>query len=598
MPESHFYYSENGDKIFLRPSKDALSIAYKRELPPKDLKKLVRGDDQLARFIASPELKSLRIVLYKRGPSARVPMKRFAERIYRSPQIAYVSPVYYLNETPVIITDQFIASFKKNVTQSAIDDLNAANDVEVIEDPSLNLGPNTFLLRVRKPGMRGSLDMANRYFESGLSQYSEPNFIEIVSINSPFIPNDPLFRHQWHLPRISAPEAWDITQGNQVIVVAVLDEGVDTDHDDFASAAKFHMNHDFFSGDMDPRPTPHTPENHGTAVAGIATADANNRIGVTGVAPNCRLMALRITDAPPSGTPRARLVSAIRHAVDNGAAVLNNSWRTAPPLAAPIRRALDHAVNTGRTGKGCVLVFITGNDNLPVSTQSGPAAYQRTIAVGACTDGDVRADYSNYGTEINLCAPSDGGRNAITTTDRTGDTEGYNAPRATPPRRDPKRVDSDYTTQFGGTSAAAPQVAAVAALMVSENDNLTWDQVRYILEASADKIDSGNTDAVGRYRASGHSQWYGYGRLNAFEAVKGARSSVPDRDFVQRVTVTLRRVSGDCFVSTKVLHAIDARQRRAESVTDTFIRGGPDGFLRAELKVGPLDLSDEINVDR
>ena len=113
--------------------------------------------------------------------------------------------------------------------------------------------------------------------------------------------------------------------------------------------------------------------------------------------------------------------------------------------------------------------------------------------------------------------------------------------------------------------------------MISVAPDLTRDQLKFVLEATSDKVDFANTSAIGRYQASGHSQFYGFGRVNAFEAVKGARSSVPDRDFVQSVRVTLRRTSGNRFVATKVIQTIDARLRQDETATDIFVRSGPDG---------------------
>ena len=172
-------------------------------------------------------------------------------------------------------------------------------------------------------------------------------------------------------------------------------------------------------------------------------------------------------------------------------------------------------------------------------------------------------------------------------------SQGYNPPSS---GSDPLS-NSNYTGTFGGTSSSSPLAAGISALMLATNPDLTWEQVRYILEATAEKIDSANTNPVAQYQPNGHSQWYGYGRVNAFEAVKGARSSVPDRDFVHRITVTLRRTSGDRFVSTKIVRPIDARQRRAETGTEAFVRSGPDGFLRTEMSIGSLELLDEVEVD-
>jgi len=605
MSDLDFYYSSEGAKVSLKRSKDTLAIAYRKEVPAKDLKKLIRGDEQLAKFIVSVELQRRRVVLYKRSAAARASLEAFAERILRSELIAYISPVYYRGKIPVVVTDEFIVAFRPDVSRQIIEQLNAAQDSEILEE--FDFTPTTFLLRSKSPAQRGALDAANRYFETGLVDYAEPNFIQIRELKSPFVPNDPLFPQQWHLNRVQAPAAWDITRGDPSVIIAIVDDGVDLDHEDFASPGKIVPGRDFVSGDPDPRPG--AGDDHGTAVAGVATADGNNGIGVTGMAPNCRLIALRLV-----GVASVALeAQAFRFAADNDAAIISNSWGPPDgggpaPLPGIVRAAIDYATNTGRGGRGCVVLFAAGNGNESISspaTLDGYASYERVIAVAACNDRDVRSGYSDFGPEVDICAssdgtsaqpglwagyPPDGSALAIFTTDRMGNL-GYNPPA--PPGVDPAGGAVNYTGTFGGTSSAAPLAAGLAALMLSIAPDLTWRQVRYILEATADKIDAANTDPVGQYQANGHSQWYGYGRVNAFEAVKGARSSVPDRDFVHRVTVTLRRTVGDRFVSEKVIQAIDARRRQAETASTVFVRGGPDGFLRAEL----APLFDEVEVD-
>jgi len=585
MPDM-FYYSTNGDRITLRPSVDTLVIAYRGDVPPKNLETLIRHDDQLARFIVGPELSRRRIVLYKRSAGTRTPLADFAARIVRSEQTAYVDVVYYLAGQPVVISDEFIAAFKLDTPEQAIVNLNSTNGVEVVE--RFDFAPNTYLLRVREPGIQGTLEVANRYYESGLVEYAEPNFIRTAELSAPFIPNDPLFPSQWHLPRIQAPDAWGITQGNHAVTIAIVDTGVDIDHEDFASAGKVVAGQDVQSGDNNPRPE--TGENHGTATAGLACADGNNHVGVTGVAPTCRLMALRLLGSAFSDD---KVVRAFRFAADNGAAVISNSWNWdtrsgAVPLAGVIRTIIDHIATTGRGRRGCILVFSAGNFNTNTSsatTFEGITNDNRVVAVSAINDANVRSAYSNFGTQISVCAPSNDtapGHLGIVTTDRMGNA-GYGP--------------GNYTTTFGGTSAACPEVAGLAALMVSINPDLTWQQVRYLLQATADKVDAVNTNAIGQYQANGHSQWYGFGRVNAFNAVKGARSSVPDGDFVHKIQITLRRTSGDRFVSTKVLHAIDARQRRLTTATNAYVRSGGDGFLHTKLGTEFCSLTAEVEVD-
>jgi subtilisin family serine protease len=591
-----FYYNAKGQKVPLRPSTRSLAIAYREGVPQKDLEALIRGDDRLAQFIISPELTERNLVLFRRPENAAGAIEDFAARLLASNAIRYVSIVHYRGTSAVVITDEFVAQFKPEVTRPQIDALNAANGVEIAR--VIDFAPNTFVLRVRQPqGFTGSLETANRYFESGLTVYSEPNFIHVRETR--FRPNDPFYPNQWHLPRIQAEEAWDITRGDPSVIIAVIDDGVDIDHEDFAGAGKIVAGRDVLDGDDNPRPG--AGDDHGTAASGVAVADGNNSIGVSGMAPGCRLMPIRLLGAAQTDVREA---DAFNHAVASGAAIISNSWGPTDrggPQALPgiVGTAFDNAITTGRGGLGCIIMFASGNGNESVSspaTFDGYAADNRVIAVAAVNDQNIRSSYSDFGPEVDVCAPSDGSTSGgivgpvfpddgstlgIFTTDRTAG-DGYNNTNA-PAGVVEGSPDRNYTSTFGGTSSACPLAAGVVGLMLSAAPDLTRDQVVFVLEATSDKVDEANTDPIGRYQPNGHSEWYGFGRVNAFEAVKGARSSVPDRDFVHSVQVTLRRTTGDRFVATKTIRAIDARQRRAETATDIFIRGGPDGFLRAEM---------------
>jgi len=134
-----------------------------------------------------------------------------------------------------------------------------------------------------------------------------------------------------------------------------------------------------------------------------------------------------------------------------------------------------------------------------------PASEASTIAVGASSDFDYRSDYSQYGIGLDLVAPSGGGRSNIYTTDRTG-SGGYNA--------------GDYDPDFSGTSSATPLAAGVAALLLSAKPGLTANEVRSILQATAEKI--GGVTYI-----DGYNEYYGYGRINAYAAVRYAVNTPP-----------------------------------------------------------------------
>lgn len=357
-----------------------------------------------------------------------------------------------------------------------------------------------------------------------------------------------IFPQQWHLKKTTVgavtvdahanvEAAHAITQGAGV-TICIIDDGVDIDHAEFAVAGKVVAPRDATLQTADPRPKdpfgtgPDNGENHGTACAGVACAEGRN--GASGVAPKARLIPVRLASALGS----QREADAFRWAADHGADVISCSWgpedgrwfdpndpkhRQRVPLPASTRLAIDYAVTNGRGGKGCVIFFAAGNGNEPVEND-GYASYEKVIAVAACNDRGKRSVYSDVGAAIWCAFPSNDVAFApearpapltpgIWTTDRAGQA-GYNVGTAAE-----GDAGGNFTNSFGGTSSAAPGAAGVAALVLSVNPNLKWNEVKDLLRRSCDKIDPQG----GAYDASGHSARYGYGRLNARSAVELAK---------------------------------------------------------------------------
>jgi len=268
-------------------------------------------------------------------------------------------------------------------------------------------------------------------------------------------------------------------------------------------------------------------------------ACANGQFGATGVAPGARLIPIRLASGLGSQAEAEAFVWAAR----NGADVISCSWgpadgawwdpndpahRQVVPLPDSTRLAMDYAINQGRSGKGCVIVFAAGNGNESVDND-GYASYSRVIAVAACNDQSKRSAYSDFGQAVWCSFPSNDGRPSLTpgiwTTDRSGGL-GYN--QGTTQKGDPS---GHYSNSFGGTSSACPGVAGVAALVVARNPALRWDQVREILRQSCIRIDT----AGGSYDADGHSPLYGYGRVSARKAVELALPPQPAAALVFQV---------------------------------------------------------------
>jgi len=312
-------------------------------------------------------------------------------------------------------------------------------------------------------------------------------------------PNDPLYKHQWHMDQIGMPEAWQLADGNDVIV-AVLDTGVGyEDH----GGGKFHLLPDLkglefvqpydFVGNSKHANDDH---GHGSHVTGTIAQVTHNGIGVAGVARKVRIMPLKVLSGSGSGSVGG-IADAIRYAADNGAKVINMSLGGAFPSKV-LKKAVAYAHD-----KGVTVVCAAGNEGR--GRVGYPAAYPGAIAVAATQLDEGTTFYSNFGKDIDVAAP--GGN---TREDRNGDGMPDGVLQNTIAIQDPTR--SDYFV-FMGTSMASPHVAGVAALVVGEGIT-DPDRVEQVLKESArrpkDKAYSADR--------------YGAGIVDAPAAVKKARS--------------------------------------------------------------------------
>lgn len=405
---------------------------------------------------------------------------------------------------PIVETGEVLVQFQPDVTRPRIDAL-AASLGAAVDKPLGRFARNGFSLKITDAATT-AMDVANALHGRPEVRFAHPNFLWPIRPN--FVPNDPLYAQQWNLKNtgqtggpagidLGLEAAWNLTKGGGVRI-AIFDDGVDIDHEEFVG--KVTGGYDYYDNDNDPRPVGF--DKHGTACAGVALAKGNNGVGVSGVAPDALLVPVRVYATQDAGGASlfeiSRLAQAFGDVADAGVEVINCSWFTAHFDL--LNTAIDYAATQGRGGKGCVLVFSSGNDNTQVRNTNPQATNATVICVAASTDLDVRAPYSNYGPEVDLTAPSSGDTLNVLTTDRTG-ADGYSG--------------TNYT-YFGGTSASAPMVAGIAALLLAAEPNLTAAQVRARLQSTAIKIDTAN----GAYDSNGHSDLYGHGRVNAFNALE------------------------------------------------------------------------------
>lgn len=289
---------------------------------------------------------------------------------------------------------------------------------------------------------------------------------QLVSANTLIseIPDDYYFDQQRELQSIQAPEAWTISQGDSNIKIAILDSGIDSKHEDLAS--KIVAEENFTDSDTQDK------YGHGTAVAGIAAAIANNDIGIAGVGYNASLMDVKVLNDKGEGS-YAWIVQGIIWATDNGANIINLSM--AGGVDSPdLKKAIDYAWSNG-----VLIVVAAGNSGS--NTATFPAAYEQCIAVAATDRDDRRYTYSDYGPWIDVAAPGQ----AYTTL--TG---------------------NDYGN-MAGTSIAAPYVSGLAALAFTiakdtNGDGNINDEVRAAIENGCDPITDPGT---------------GEGRINALNTL-------------------------------------------------------------------------------
>ncbi|MEE9492695.1 MAG: S8 family serine peptidase [Gammaproteobacteria bacterium] len=347
--------------------------------------------------------------------------------------------------------------------------------------------------------------------------FAEPNY----RVHASQVPNDELYRLQWHYPLIDLPAAWDITTGSSNVIVAIIDTGIKAGHPDFQG--QLTDGYDFISNstlaadgdgiDADPNDTgPTSPGggtgHHGTHVAGTVAARSNDGgEGVAGVSWQTKIMPLRVLNGDGSGNS-FDILQAVRYA-----AGLQNDSGSVPARKADIinlslgggsfsQEAQD--VFTQAYNNGVVIVAAAGNEN--TATLSYPASYDNVISVSAVDINKEITDYSNYGTQVDVAAP--GGSSTDTNGDGYPDrvaSLGYDKPNG-----------EDIYVLKAGTSMASPHIAGVFALMKSVNPALTPNDFDTLLAAGDLTEDIGNT---------GRDDFYGHGLINALKAVNAAGNS-------------------------------------------------------------------------
>ncbi len=467
-------------------------------------------------------------------------------------------------ETAHYATNQIIVKFKptsdvnlKNCTLSktfehqVLDSLNRQFALKTVKLTGNKNKKDTYIFNFKTD--QDIAQLIRIYEQTGVFDYVEPNYMGKGAGRQGLLevfPVDTYFSRQWGLYNdgsfslspaendadIDMELAWDVEQGSSSMIVAVLDSGLKLDHPDISARVWENTDEtangaddddngyiddtrgwDFVNDDNDPT----DDFGHGTNVAGIIGADANNNMGYTGVDWHSKLMICKILDENNSGY-YSWWTEAIYYAVDNGAKVINMSVGGSG-ASITMQEAVDYAYD-----HGVVIVACMMNEN--TNTIFYPAGYQNTIAVGATNPNDERAvpffwsatSGSNYGDHIDVVAPGNY-------------TYGLN-----------HLSDTDYNTYWGGTSQATPLVTGLSALLMTQDPGRTPDDIRNIIRSTAeDQVGNPSEDV------EGFDVYYGFGRVNAHQALLYQTSAVTDyADDQIKLMVYPNPSSGDLYIKS------------------------------------------------
>lgn len=385
------------------------------------------------------------------------------------PPARAASPPERPNPNAKLKSGQILVKFRGNLNPTLGSRLAGAAEAAPLSEVD-----HLHVQRLRVPPGR-EREFVERLAKSPFVEYAEPDYL----VSAQVMPDDPAVTNgqQWHLTKIDASAAWDVTTGaDNPVTIAIVDTGIDGTHPDLAGRVGTGFNGIVHQ----PIPAGTNSDDywHGTHVAGIAAADGNNGIGGAGISWGATLMPVKILDATGYGT-YSDLAEGIMWAVDHGARVINMSLGGQAGTADETN-TLTAAINYAWQ-KGALLVAAAGNEGNTGNPLDYPAALDHVLSVAATTAQDQRASFSNYNRFVGVAAPGSG----IYSTIPGG---GY--------------------ASHSGTSMATPIVSGLAALLLSANPSLSGDQLTGRLESTAIQLGD-----------PGRNDYYGYGRVSAGRAL-------------------------------------------------------------------------------
>jgi len=355
-------------------------------------------------------------------------------------------------------------------------------------------------------------------------EYIEPNYLYRAAIE----PHDPFYTQELHLSSTWANLAWNYTTGSKDYTIAIIDTGVDIDHEDLKNNIWRNVDEiqgnsidddgngfiddvvgwDFTSENPDPRPKftnnySFLGINHGTIVAGIAAAEGNNSIGIVGITWHASIMSLRVLDSSGTGNT-FDVARAIDYARENNAHIINLSF-VGSGYSATLNKAIEKAHQAG-----ILIIAAAGNEvnegvNMSDSPQypvchDGYNGDNWVIGVASLDNSDKLASFSNYGDCIDVAAPGVGLFSTLY------QNENY------------KKFNRAYGGYWSGTSVSAPQVAGLAVLLKSLKPMLSVFELKDLIISNADNVEHKNFL---------YQNKLGSGKINILQSVIAARKITP-----------------------------------------------------------------------
>jgi len=405
-----------------------------------------------------------------------------------------VFPLYDGESATAYQEQEIIVKYKPTVNSQSVEEFEKENNLVTIS--SVNR-PEGKIVKYQISKDQNMEELLEDYNKKENVAWAEPNYIYYPTA----IPQDQYYNnYQWNMVNMNMEAAWDVTKGDNSVVVAVIDTGIVPNHPDlkdnllqgadFVGGVKSYPIESYSITDYNPidESTYQQGGSHGTHVSGIIGAVSNNITGVAGINWNVKILPIR--GLTKTGGTSWDIAEGIYYAIDQGADVINMSFG-GNHSSYYQHEAVKDAVDAGIT-----IIAATGNEG---STVYYPAAYPETIAVGAVGRKNIKTAYSNYGPEVDVVAPGgDYGESIIS-------TWGY--------YKDSSTI-ADYNGMIG-TSMATPHVSGLAALLVASGIN-NPEEIRSRLINNT--IDLGD---------NGKDNYYGYGLVDAYAALINKKISNP-----------------------------------------------------------------------